>query len=119
MKTKQRNIAMLKARKKTLRSSFMPLPLNLSEKSPGNEDLNNWPKILYALGNIIFMNKKKLFTVRRALPWPPNKLFLQVSQSGYANLINGHASLQSDATTNYLKHAVFTNRFVFHEQGRR
>jgi len=57
--------------------------------------------------------------VGRALPWPPNKLFLQVSQSGYANLINGHASLQSDATTNYLKHAVFTNRFVFHEQGRR
>ena len=34
-------------------------------------------------------------TVRRALPWPPNKLFLQVSQSRYANLINGHASLQS------------------------
>ena len=26
------------------------------------------------------------------LPWPPNKRFLQVSQSGYANLINGHAS---------------------------
>ena len=22
-------------------------------------------------------------TVRRALPWPPNNLFLQVSQSGY------------------------------------
>ena len=36
-------------------------------------------------------------TVRRALPRPPNKLFfyLQVSQSGYANLINGHASLLS------------------------
>ena len=33
--------------------------------------------------------------VRHALPWPPNKLFLQVSQSGYANLINGLASLQS------------------------
>jgi len=57
--------------------------------------------------------------VGRALPWPPNKLFLQVGQSGCANLIGGHASLQSDATTNYLKHAVFTNRFVFHEQGRR
>ena len=34
-------------------------------------------------------------TVRCALPWPPNKLFLQVSQSGCANLINGHTSLQS------------------------
>ena len=35
------------------------------------------------------------FTVQRALPWPPNKLFLLVSQSEYANLINSHASLQS------------------------
>ena len=33
--------------------------------------------------------------MQRALPWPPNKLLLQVSQSGYMNLINGHASLQS------------------------
>ena len=34
-------------------------------------------------------------TVRRALPWPPNKHFSQVSQSGYTNVIDGHASLQS------------------------
>ena len=38
-------------------------------------------------------------TVRRALPWPPNKHFLQVSQSEYANLIDGHASLQSSQST--------------------
>ena len=38
-------------------------------------------------------------TVRRALPWPPNKHFLQVSQSGYANLIDRHASLQSLQST--------------------
>ena len=36
------------------------------------------------------------FTVRRTLPWPPNKLFLQVSQSGYVNLINGHTSLHPE-----------------------
>ena len=36
-----------------------------------------------------------IFTVRRALPWPPNKHFLQVSQSGYANLIDRHASIKS------------------------
>ena len=35
------------------------------------------------------------FTVRRALPWPPNKHFLQVSQSRYANLIDRHASIKS------------------------
>ena len=35
------------------------------------------------------------FTVRHALPWPPNKLTSQVSQSGCVNFINGHASLQS------------------------
>ena len=34
-------------------------------------------------------------TVRRALPWPPNKHFLQVSQSRYANLIDRHASIKS------------------------
>ena len=35
------------------------------------------------------------FTVRRALPWPP-KVFLQIiRQSGFANLIDSHASLQS------------------------
>ena len=35
-------------------------------------------------------------TVRRALPWPPNKVFLKfVRQSGCANLIDSHASLQS------------------------
>ena len=32
---------------------------------------------------------------QRALPWPPNKLFFQFSQSGYTILIDGHASLQS------------------------
>ena len=31
-----------------------------------------------------------------ALPWPPNKVFLQIiCQSGCANLIDSHASLQS------------------------
>ena len=35
------------------------------------------------------------FTVRCPLPWPDNKLVLQVSQSAYANFINSHASLQS------------------------
>ena len=34
-------------------------------------------------------------TVRRALPRPPNKHFLQVSQSRYANLIDRHASIKS------------------------
>ena len=33
--------------------------------------------------------------VQHALLWPPNKLFLQVCKSGYANLISGHTSLQS------------------------
>ena len=33
-------------------------------------------------------------TVRRILLWPSNELFLQVSQSGYVNLINSHASLE-------------------------
>ena len=35
-------------------------------------------------------------TVRRALPWPANKVFLQiVRQSGCVNLMHSHASLQS------------------------
>ena len=44
---KKRNIATTrskrtsKVRKETLRSSFMPLPLNFSEKSPGNEVSSN------------------------------------------------------------------------------
>ena len=33
-------------------------------------------------------------TVRRALPWPPNKLFYIFLQSRYTNLIDGHASLK-------------------------
>ena len=34
--------------------------------------------------------------MRRALPWPPNKVFLQiVRQSGFMNLIDSHTSLQS------------------------
>ena len=37
----------------------------------------------------------RVFTVRRALPWPPNKHFLQVSQSRYANLIDKHAYIKS------------------------
>ena len=53
---------------------------------------------------LTFESVDEIFTVRRALPLSLNKPFLQVSQSGYANLINGHASLQSqqasDATTN-------------------
>ena len=36
-----------------------------------------------------------VITVRRALPWPPNKHFLQVSQSRCANLIDRHASIKS------------------------
>ena len=43
--------------------------------------------------------KKTLFivfgvTVRRTLPWPPNKHFLQVSQSGSSTLIDRHASIK-------------------------
>ena len=39
---------------------------------------------------------KSNFTVRRDLPWPPKKVFLQIiRQSGCANFINRHASLQS------------------------
>ena len=51
--------------------------------------------LLVPLHSYILKLSSMGITVRRALPWPPNKLFLQVSQSGYANLINGHASLQS------------------------
>ena len=35
-------------------------------------------------------------TMRRALPWPPNKLFfLQVSHSGYVNGVNGELLIPS------------------------
>ena len=35
-------------------------------------------------------------TVLRAIPWPPNKVFLKlIRQSGCANLIDSHPSLQS------------------------
>ena len=56
-------------RKETIRSSFMPLPLNFSEKSPGTrsvsiQDPNYWSQILYALGNNIFMNEKKVVTIQ-------------------------------------------------------
>ena len=56
-------------------------------------------------------------TVRRALAWPSNKLLLQVSQSGYANLINGHASLQSPTGKWHNNELLKTCRFVFYEQG--
>ena len=55
-----------------------------------------------------------IFTVRRALPWPPNKLFLQVSQSGYANLINGHVSLQSLTGKWRNNELLKTRHFVFY-----
>ena len=59
-------------------------------------------------------------TVRRALPWPPNKLFfLQVSQSGYANLSNGYASLQSPTAKRRNNELLKTRRFVIYEQGGR
>ena len=41
---------------------------------------------------------KGFFTVGRALPWPPNKHFLQVSQSRNANLIDRQASIKSFIT---------------------
>ena len=47
------------------------------------------------------MSRKKSLsvTVRRALPWAPNKVFLQiVRQSGCVNLIDRHASLQSSSS---------------------
>lgn len=40
-------------------------------------------------------HSRSFITVRRALPRPPNKHFLQVSQSRYANLIDRHASIKS------------------------
>ena len=54
------------------------------------------------------------FTVRRALPWPPNELFLQVSQSGYTNLTNGHASLQSPTGKWRNNELLKACRFVFY-----
>ena len=45
--------------------------------------------------SIVLFHSFTRLTVRRALPWPPNKRFSQVSQSGYADLNNGHFSLQS------------------------
>ena len=43
----------------------------------------------------VFFRYMSCVTVRRALPWPPNKHFLQVSQSRYANLIDRHASIKN------------------------
>ena len=59
----------MKMRKGTPRSSFMPLPLNFSEKSPGNAVSSNSGLkllvfiVLYELDNSIFMNEKKVVTV--------------------------------------------------------
>ena len=56
-------------RKGTPHSSFMPLPLNFSEKSSGNEVISNSGlKLLvfklYELDNNIFMNEKKAVAIQ-------------------------------------------------------
>ena len=71
---------------------------------------NNLKKNKHDIFRTVFAVFSDNYSATRLTVARPNKLFLQVSQSGYANFINGYASLQSptgwDATTNYWKHVV-------------
>ena len=82
--------------------------------------------VLYQIlknGKLIWMQINRSqslnITVRCALPWPPNELFLQARKSGYANLINGHASLQSPTGKWRNNKLLKTGCFVFYEHGGR
>ena len=59
--------------------------------------------------------KLSLITVRRALPWPPDKVSLQiVRQSGCVNLIDSDASLQSSHCCNLITIAwVFELTYLY------